>query len=263
VTTSFLIVMNNPTRRVRTEAPPTAEYWIGAVYVSTQNERQINNLNLRSDGIEVAISSIMDPQNLAKSWQAPETTDHELVEQCKQGDEEAMAKLVRRHYGSSLRIARSILRNQSDSEDAVQTAYGRAFQHLHTFRKEARFSTWITSIVVNQTRMHLRSQRRATLLSLDEPIHEQTPLYLKSRDPSPEESTARHETSTAISRAVARLPNGLRMPYTLHAVSGLPVAEVADKLGLSVSATKSRIFRARCSLESRLCASYGPVRCSA
>jgi hypothetical protein len=75
VTTSFLIVMNNPTRRVRTEAPPTAEYWIGAVYVSTQNERQINNLNLRSDGIEVAISSIMDPQNLAKSWHAPETTD--------------------------------------------------------------------------------------------------------------------------------------------------------------------------------------------
>ena len=173
----------------------------------------------------------MDPQTLAGSWQPTETTDHELVEQCKHGDEEAMAKLVRRHYGSSLRIARSIVRSHSDSEDAVQTAYGRAFQHLHTFRKEARFSTWITSIVVNQTRMHLRSQRRAILLSLDEPIHEQTPLYLKSRDPSPEESTARHETSTAISRAVARLPNGLRMPYTLHAVSGLPIDRGRGQIG--------------------------------
>jgi RNA polymerase sigma-70 factor, ECF subfamily len=198
----------------------------------------------------------MDPQNT-------ETTDRELVLQSKQGDEEAMALLIRRHYGASLRVARSILRNQSDSEDAVQTAYSRAFQHLHTFREEARFSTWITSIVVNQSRMHLRRQRRARLLSLEETIPEQTPLYLKSREPTPEESTAQREISTAISRALARLPNGLRTPYTLHAVSGLPVAEVAGKLGLSVSATKSRIFRARCTLESRLYVSYGPAQCPA
>jgi RNA polymerase sigma-70 factor (ECF subfamily) len=145
----------------------------------------------------------------------------------------------------------------------VQTAYSRAFQYLHTFREEARFSTWITTIVVNQSRMHLRRQRRATLLSLEEPIHEQIPQYLTSREPTPEESTARREISTAISRALARLPHGLRTPYTLHAVSGLPVAEVADKLGLSVSATKSRIFRARCTLESRLYVSYGPAQCSA
>ena len=205
----------------------------------------------------------MDPQNVSATWQTAETTDQELVERCKQGDEEAIAKLIQRHYGSSLRIARSILRNQSDSEDAVQTAYGRAFQHLHSFREEARFSTWITSIVVNQSRMHLRRHRRATLLSLDEPIHEQARLYLTSREPTPEESTARREISAAISRAVAKLPHGLRTPYTLHAVSGLPIAEVANKLGLSVSATKSRIFRARCSLESRLYFSYGSARCSA
>ncbi|HEV8040590.1 MAG TPA: sigma-70 family RNA polymerase sigma factor [Bryobacteraceae bacterium] len=192
-----------------------------------------------------------------------EATDQELVNQSKQGNAEAMARLIRRHYGSSLRIARSILRNESDSEDAVQTAYSRAFQHLHTFREEARFSTWITSIVVNQSRMHLRSQRRATLLSLDEPTQAQISLRLTSREPTPEESTAQREVSTAISRAVARLPNRLRKPYALHAVSGLPVAEVADKLGLSVSATKSRIFRARCTLESRLFVSHGPVRCSA
>jgi RNA polymerase sigma-70 factor (ECF subfamily) len=204
----------------------------------------------------------MEAQNVAKTWTS-EATDQELVEQSKQGDEEAMAKLIQRHYGASLRIARSILRNESDSEDAVQTAYSRAFQYLHTFREEARFSTWITTIVVNQSRMHLRRQRRATLLSLEEPIHEQIPQYLTSREPTPEESTARREISTAISRALARLPHGLRTPYTLHAVSGLPVAEVADKLGLSVSATKSRIFRARCTLESRLYVSYGPAQCSA
>jgi RNA polymerase sigma-70 factor, ECF subfamily len=197
----------------------------------------------------------MDLQNL-------ETTDQELVAQSKQGDEEAMAKLIRRHYGSSLRVARSILRNQSDSEDAVQTAYSRAFRHLHTFREEARFSTWITSIVVNQSRMHLRQQRRAALLSLDETSHEQAHMYLTSREPTPEESTARYQISTTILRAVSRLPTGLRMPYTMHAVSGLPVAEVANKLGLTLSATKSRIFRARCTLQSRLSLSCGPAHCS-
>jgi RNA polymerase sigma-70 factor (ECF subfamily) len=205
----------------------------------------------------------MDAQNIAETWQTSETTDQELVEQSKRGDEQAMTKLIQRHYGASLRVAQSILRNQPDSEDAVQTAYGRAFQYLHTFREEARFSTWITSIVVNQSLMHLRRQRRATLLSLDEPAPEKALRGLTSRDPSPEENAAQREISSAIARALARLPMGLRMPYTLHAVSGLPVAEVADKLGLSLSATKSRIFRARCSLESRLNFKFRLARCSA
>jgi RNA polymerase sigma-70 factor (ECF subfamily) len=205
----------------------------------------------------------MVPQSVAETRQIAKTADQELVEQSKRGDEEAMTKLIRRHYGASLRIARSILRNESDSEDAVQTAYGRAFQQLHTFREEARFSTWITSIVVNQSLLHLRRQRRAALLSLDEAIQKETPLYLTSREPSPEQSTARHEISAVISRALAKLPNNLRMPYVLHAVSGLPVAEVANKLGLSVSATKSRIFRARCTLQSRLYVSCSLARCSA
>ena len=205
----------------------------------------------------------MDAQTAAEKLDFSEMTDQELVELCKRGDDEAMTSLIQRHYGTSLRVAQSILRNRPDSEDAVQTAYGRAFRYLHTFREEARFSTWITSIVVNQSLMHLRRQRRATLLSLDEPSHEQASRYLTSREASPEESAARREISIAIARALARLPHGLRMPYTLHAVSGLPVAEVADKLGLSVSATKSRIFRARCSLQSRLSFSHGLARCSA
>jgi RNA polymerase sigma-70 factor (ECF subfamily) len=190
---------------------------------------------------------------------AVEQTDQELVEESKRGDEHAMAELIRRHYAASLRIARSILRNQQDSEDAVQSAYCQAFQHLHGFREQARFSTWITSIVVNQSLMHLRRLRRATMLSLEDPIGESPIRYFTSREPTPEERTGRREIASAISRALARLPNGLRLAYTLHAVSGMPVDEVARKLGLSVSATKSRIFRARSRLESRLYVSFGPV----
>jgi RNA polymerase sigma-70 factor, ECF subfamily len=188
--------------------------------------------------------------HVSATWQATEATDHELVAQSKQGDEVAMAKLIRRHYGASVRKANSILRNQQDSEDTVQTAYSRAFQKLHTFREEARFSTWITSIVVNQSLLHLRSKRRAALLSLEEPMNERTKLFLTSREPTPEERTARREISTAISRALARLPDNLRTPYKLHAIAGLPLLDVANRLGLSLSATKSRIFRARCTIVS-------------
>jgi len=203
----------------------------------------------------VASNTVM---NLSNGCKTP--ADHELVEQSKRGDEQAMAELIRRYYAMSLRIARSILRNPEDSEDAVQTAYCQAFQHLQDFREESRFSTWITSIVVNQSLMHLRRRRRATLLSLEDPIGDSPIRYFTSREPSPEERTSHREIATAISGALDRLPNGLRVAYSLHAISGLPVDEVADKMGLSVSATKSRIFRARCRLESRLSTSFGPSR---
>src|SRR5277367_2802629 len=195
----------------------------------------------------------MDARNVCAKWPA----DQELVEQSKQGDEEAIAALIGRHYKGSVRMANSILRNQPDAEDVVQMAYSRAFQKLHTFREEARFSTWMTSIVVNLSLLHLRGKRRATLLSLEEPMNVRTKVFLTSRDPTPEESAARREISTAISRALAKLPDNLRTPYHLHAISGLPLADVATRLGLSLSATKSRIFRARCTLESRLSVTCG------
>lgn len=179
-------------------------------------------------------------------------TDTELVEQSKLGDQRATAELIRRHYSSSLRIAHSIVRNHAEAEDAAQEAYCLAFRHIHSFREEARFSTWIGTIVVNQCRMMLRRQRRAVLINLDE----SAPRHLKSAEASPEETAYRSETSHAISRAVARLPIELRMPYALHAISGLPLFEVAHKLGISIAATKSRIFRARCTLESRLHSSF-------
>jgi RNA polymerase sigma factor (sigma-70 family) len=94
------------------------------------------------------------------------------------------------------------------------------------------FSIWITSIVVNQSLQHLRQQRH---VSLEQAIRKETPLYFTSREPTPEQSTARQEISARISHALAKLSNNLRMPYILHAVSGLPVAEVANKLGRSVS----------------------------
>jgi RNA polymerase sigma-70 factor, ECF subfamily len=197
----------------------------------------------------------MDAGNVPQSGSLPRP----LSRNWSQGDDEAMANLIGRHYGASIRMANSILRNHSGAEDVVQTAYSQAFQKLHMFPGRGSFSTWITRIVVNQSLVHLRSKSRATLLSLEEPMNERTKLFLATSEPTPEQSTARREISTAISRALARLPDNLRTPYKLHAISRMLRVDIATRLGLSLSATKSRIFRARCTLESRLYFSCGPA----
>jgi RNA polymerase sigma-70 factor, ECF subfamily len=90
-----------------------------------------------------------------------------LVELSKSGGQDAMTELVRRNYQRSLRVARSILHNQQESEDAVQAAYGSAFQHLDTFRQDSSFSTWITRIVMNESIMGVRRLRCGKKVRID------------------------------------------------------------------------------------------------
>jgi RNA polymerase sigma-70 factor (ECF subfamily) len=195
--------------------------------------------------------------------QGLEDLDKTLVAQSRMGDQDAMAELVRRHYSTSMRVARSILRNESEAEDAVQTAYSAAFRHLDSFREDARFATWITRIVVNQSIMRLRRLRRANCVSLEELTAERTlTRFLTSHDPNPEDAAGRRETSMVVLRAVGKLPQTLRKAYTLHAVKGLPLDQVAGKLGLTVAAAKTRVFRARTALRTRL-QNTGPLtRCA-
>jgi RNA polymerase sigma-70 factor, ECF subfamily len=178
--------------------------------------------------------------------------DPDLIAQGKLGDQAAIAELFSRHYPSSLRVARGILRSD-ESEDAVQVAYSSAFQHLHSFRGEACFKTWITRIVVNCCLLRLReARRRVTWVNLEDLRGGRRPDLLASKAPSPEEATWRQEIDSAFSEAVSTLPKPLREVYTLYSVSGLSLREVAATLGLTVPATKTRLFRARAGVRLRL-----------
>lgn len=174
-----------------------------------------------------------------------EKPDHELIAHGKRGDRAAVAELFDRYYSSSLRVARGILRSEHDSQDAVQMAYFSAFQHLSSFRGDSCFKTWITRIVVNCCLMQLRERRRhvACVYLHDLPGGRGADI-LVSPAPTPEKSTWRREISSAVSRAVSRLPKPQREVYALSA-SGLAVHEIAAMLGLSVPAAKTRLFRAR------------------
>src|SRR5271155_1377789 len=89
-----------------------------------------------------------------------EKREPELIAACKRGDRAAGTELLGRHYASSLRLARGILRSEEESWDAVQSAYFLALRHIRNFRGDARFKTWITRIVMNECLVRLRERKR-------------------------------------------------------------------------------------------------------
>lgn len=152
----------------------------------------------------------------------------------------AVDELFARHYGASFNTAIRILRSREDAEDAVQTAYCRAFEHLNQFRGDASFKTWITSIVVNCCLMKLRQGPYHPPVEFE--IIERTAA---SQGATPEILCYWAELAAAHAKAVSKLPNTLRDVYAATVLSGEDFSEVALRLRLKRSAAKSRLFRAR------------------
>jgi RNA polymerase sigma-70 factor (ECF subfamily) len=189
-----------------------------------------------------------------------ELNDMELVELARQGDKHAFGELVKRHHSWCVGLASFILRDKGDAEDEAQNACWKAFQHLNQFHGEAEFSTWLSRIVVNQCRMFMRGRRRMRLLHLDAgiPDYGGGSIDLPSRSPDPEGELGTHEVREVLASEVRRIPPLLRNVVMLRDVEGLPMTEVAKRLGISVSAAKSRLLRARIELRSRVLRHCGP-----
>ena len=161
--------------------------------------------------------------------------------------------MFQRHYASSLRQARGILRSQEDSLDVVQSAYLSAFRHFDGFRLDATFKTWMTRIVMNHCLMHLREhKRRMHWVSLDDSDRAAGSTILTSPIPTPEHFTRSRELAAALARALTRLPKPLREISNLCFVSGLSIKEAAELLGLMPATAKSRLFRARARMRRQL-----------
>lgn len=180
--------------------------------------------------------------------------DDELVVLAQSGDNSAFAELIERHTSTCKRLALSILRDVSDAEDEVQNACWKAFEHLGQFQKDAKFSTWLSRIVVNQCLMRLRKERRARFLYLDEGVQGEEVSFIDLADggPSPETGVARSEVSDLLQKEISRIPPLLREVFVLRDVQELPMDEVAGRLGISIAAAKSRLLRARLELRERM-----------
>ena len=191
---------------------------------------------------------------MQKSYGFEGYADEQLVRLSQQGRKDAFSELTRRNYGLSLRLAISILHDREEAEDEVQNAYWKAFQHIDQFHIDAKFSTWMTRIVVNQCLMRLRKARRAKFLHIDDVQigEDRGTLELLDGGRSPESLLGSRELAELLRREIGRIPPLLRRVFMLRDVDQLPMTEVAEQLGITVAAAKSRLLRARSELRERL-----------
>jgi RNA polymerase sigma-70 factor (ECF subfamily) len=189
-----------------------------------------------------------------------EDEDVQLVDQARNGDAQAFGELVKRHHHRCVSLAACILRDWEEAEDEVQNACWKAFEHLDQFQGDSDFSIWLSRIVVNQCLMFMRARRRVRFLHLDAgiPGYQSGSIDLPCGKLDPEGEVGRRQVGEVLEREIRRIPALLRNVVLLRDVDELPIAEVAHRLGITVSAAKSRLLRARLELRQRVLRHCGP-----
>ncbi|HEX3790877.1 MAG TPA: sigma-70 family RNA polymerase sigma factor [Pseudonocardiaceae bacterium] len=173
--------------------------------------------------------------------------DQALVARAARGDQHAFDQLVRRHTPRLYRVALRIVRDPAEAEDVVQDAWIAAWRALARFRGDSAPSTWLYRVVTNTALAHLRRRRQTLPLAED---FEQT--QADPRDDGPERSALRGEEVALVLRAVATLEPAQRIPLVLHELEGMSYEEVAEIVGSTVPALRSRLHRARVALLGKL-----------
>jgi RNA polymerase sigma-70 factor (ECF subfamily) len=174
--------------------------------------------------------------------------DAELAARAAAGDQHAYERIMRRNNQLLFRTARSILKNDEDAEDAVQEAYLSAFRALGSFRADAKLSTWLVRIVVNEALGKLR-RRGADVIPLDTAMDSAAPpmeaLMDQDANGQPERAAALAQERKLIEARIDMLPDAFRTVFVLRAVEEFTVEETAAALGIPEATVRTRFFRAR------------------
>ena len=185
-------------------------------------------------------------------------SDAALVAPLKSGEADAFEELLRRYEGKVYGLARSITRNDSDAQDALQETFLSVYRKIGSFKEEASLSTWIYRVATNAALMKVRGRRR------DEraiPMEDYMPQYEENGHraaakpdwpPRGDEELLRGELREMLNRSIGELPPDYRTVFVLRDQEGLSTQEVAKVLGLSIPAVKSRLHRARLFLRERI-----------
>jgi RNA polymerase sigma-70 factor (ECF subfamily) len=180
----------------------------------------------------------------------------ELIRRICSGEKELFYELVRPYERAVFAAAMSILGNQADAEEASQEAVLKALSHLSSFRSEAKFSTWLITIAINEARLKLRKDRRHLYESVDEPHSNEEGDYFPKDFADwreiPSESLRRKELRDALKRAMAALPEKYREVLVLRDIQQMSIEETAQFLGISTANVKTRLLRARLQMRDAL-----------
>ena len=180
--------------------------------------------------------------------QAPrEMNDKLLVLAAKAGNRSAFVELCERHSKKLLSRVYRITKNWEDAEDVLQDSLLKAFVHLKSFECRSSFSSWLTRIAINSALMHLR-KKRGIEISIDyfgDDSQTWRTWELWDHSPTPESHYARREREELLKSVILRLPPKFRQAVELRHTLGYSTKEIAQTLGISVAAAKSRLLRAR------------------
>jgi RNA polymerase sigma-70 factor (ECF subfamily) len=203
----------------------------------------------------------MPPDPAANSRPSAPLPDDEaaLIALAAAADEAAVRTLMRRYNRRLYRLARSVLRDDADAEDALQQAYLSAFSHLADFRGDARFSTWMSRVVLNEALAMLRRRKppAADLSALDKDHATVAEIIRFPAAPDPEKSLAQRQITALLEQAVDALPDPFRVVLMARVVEEMSVEETADLLALKPETVKTRLHRARRMVRSSLEAKLG------
>ncbi len=170
-----------------------------------------------------------------------------------QNDETAFEAVMRQHNGRLFRVARAILKDDAEAEDALQDAYLEAYRHLAEFRGEAQLSTWLTRIVVNQSLMRLRRQKRErVVVPFDGPEEREEVEVADENAEPPSSAVLRAEVRRVLEQRIDELPVAFRTVFVMREVEDMTVDETAECLGIPPATVRTRLFRARSLLRTAL-----------
>ena len=192
---------------------------------------------------------------------SPPAGDAELVRRALAREEAAVRAIMQSNNRRLFRLARGILRNNSEAEDVVQETYVRAFTHLEQFRGDSSLSTWLSRIAMNEALGRLRRQRPAvewTSQPSGAPEAEIIQFPLSSAD-DPEKSMAQRQIQQVVEHAVDELPEAFRLVFIARVIEGMNIEETAETLGLKPETVKTRLHRARTMLRDNVERKIGPV----
>jgi RNA polymerase sigma-70 factor (ECF subfamily) len=202
----------------------------------------------------------MDPQYA--SALAIAADDAELVRRALARDNAAFRIIMTRHNRRLYRIARSILRNDSEAEDAVQEAYMHAFTHLSGFRGESSLATWLSRITMNEALGRLRKERPVTDLGCSEAQRHNAQIIAFPHSvgaDNPERTMAQREILQLAEQAADNLPEIFRIVFVMRVVEGMSIEETAALLDLQPVTVKTRLHRARRLMREQLEKQVGPA----
>jgi RNA polymerase sigma-70 factor (ECF subfamily) len=186
--------------------------------------------------------------------QSPDNQRNEaaMIAEVLAGQTEAFHELIRPYERSVYLMALSMLRNEAEAEDVAQEAFIKAYRNLGRFRSEARFSTWLIAIALNEARARLRRKLPGLTDSIDDTDGPVVPAQLTDWREIPSETLERQEIRSLIRRALDQLPLPYREVFVLREIEERNVKETAETLGITIASVKMRLHRARMMLQKQL-----------